>query len=67
MANAGPGSDGSQFFLTLAATPWLDDKHSIFGEVSEGMETLRAMEALGSANGEPSEALEIARATIRID
>ncbi|MFQ5698553.1 MAG: peptidylprolyl isomerase [Myxococcota bacterium] len=67
MANAGPGTDGSQFFLTLAPTPWLDDKHSIFGEVSEGMESLRALEACGSASGEPSERLEITRATLRID
>lgn len=67
MANAGPGTDGSQFFLTFVPTPWLDDKHSIFGEVVEGMETLRALEASGSTSGRPSEPLTIRRVQLEVE
>ena len=67
MANAGPGTDGSQFFLTFVPTSWLDGKHSIFGEVVDGMETVQALEARGSESGQPSEPLSIVSATIRVE
>jgi cyclophilin family peptidyl-prolyl cis-trans isomerase len=64
MANAGPGTDGSQFFLTFVATPWLDGKHTIFGEVVEGQGTLKELEKRGSQSGKTSEKLTITRAQI---
>ena len=66
MANAGPGSNGSQFFITHVPTPWLDGKHTIFGEVVDGMETLKKLEAAGSRSGQTSEPLRIEKVTIEV-
>ena len=55
MANSGPNSNSSQFFITTAETPWLDSKHVVFGSVTNGMEVLRLIESMGSANGKTSQ------------
>jgi len=67
MANAGPGTDGSQFFLTFVPTPHLNGKHTIFGEVVDGMDTLGALEARGSRQGKTQERLQIDKATVNVE
>ena len=66
MANAGPGTDGSQFFLTFVPTPWLDGKHTIFGEVEGGEAVLKALEACGTSSGGTKEPLSMEKVTIEI-
>ena len=59
MANSGPNTNGSQFFLTTVDTPWLDGKHVVFGSVTKGMEVVRAIEQVGSQSGKTMQAVKI--------
>ena len=67
MANTGqPNSDGSQFFLTFVATPWLNGKHCIFGEVVEWLEVVQKLEAAGSRTGAPTEKLTLDKVVVEV-
>ena len=60
MANAGPNTNGSQFFMNFVATPHLDGRHVVFGQVTSGLEVLAAMEQRGSQSGKTSAPIVIA-------
>jgi cyclophilin family peptidyl-prolyl cis-trans isomerase len=66
MANAGPNSNGSQFFITLVDTAWLNGKHVVFGRVVAGKDLVKTVEAEGTGSGKPKHKVTITKCTARL-
>jgi cyclophilin family peptidyl-prolyl cis-trans isomerase len=60
MANAGPNTNGSQFFLCTVQTAWLDGKHVVFGSVTKGLDVVKAIEGVGTSSGKTTKQVMIA-------
>ena len=65
MANAGPNTNGSQFFITTANTSWLDGRHVVFGRVVDGSDVVKTVESVGSSSGKTSKKVVFAKCSVQ--